>query len=1079
MSKQVFALLVGINDYPAGVPKLSGCLNDIDHFASFLRQAVGGNGLALEVLKDADATRDNIVAQFRSHLGRARAGDVAVFQYCGHGAQSASASAFREFYPNGLDEGLVCFDSRLPGRHDLADKELAVLIGELARNDAHVAFILDACHSGSATRSVDAFAGLRSRMTVGVAAERPLDSYLDGHYARLRAKGQGLSIPSARHILLAACERTQEAKESPLDQRGVFTSTLLEVLEKSAGSLSYADLFVRCRAAVRKRAADQDPQFEPVGHFDAWSGFLGSAGALAGPRYSVHFDQGAWKIDAGAIHGLPDQPDQPVGVILYDENDASRSAGTAHTVEVGAQQSFLALDFDSATEARYRAAVTSLPVAPLLLHVTAEAPVRAQMEEALQRDHALGAAFTEEAGAARYGLTVQGETLSLVQRESGLLIQSAPLDPRQPGRAAEALRPAIKQVAQWERLLALRNRASDIDAASIDFVCSEPAEGGAKFVHPSNQVTLESVQQRGGQWSEIKAKLEVRNRSGRTLHILLAYFSPAYGVQVLRNDPIESGEAWVTLYGDDPSHAFRLVEGRETEETIDRFQLIASTERIDGFLLEQADLELGATVAATRALGSIQAKKKTRSQDWMTKSLRVRVCPRLNQLGKKPWASDNGAVVIRGHSKLKANVSVGAARPATRAAGEGAPFIDAFERIGLSVASFGATRGAEQSVLELSGIDNAQALAEEPLQIELNLPLGADEGLLPFVYDGRHVLLGGDVSKDDEGRTLVSIDHLPEMPSDRRSLGGSLKLYFFKTYLKQTNVNRLRWVEPLADGGFAQRDDGLATKVAAAKRVLLLVHGIIGDTEGMAAGVRAGALDQRFDLVLTYDYENLSTPIEETARALKAQLAEAGLYERDDKHLTLLVHSMGGLVSRWFIEREGGSALVDHLVMCGTPNNGSPFGKVDDARKILNVLTGLAANYLPALIPFSAPILFVLNRSKKVTPTLMQMDPGSEFIRTLNASADPGIAYTILAGDVGAYREPTDELFAKLVAKLGQSFVFDALFGNKANDIAVSVDSILRVGERSHAPKTTQVACHHLNYFVSAAGQQALKTVAW
>ena len=176
MSKQVFALLVGINDYPAGVSKLSGCLNDIDHFAGYLRQAVGGKGLALEVLKDADATRDNIVAQFRKHLGRARAGDVAVFHYCGHGAQSASASAFHEFYPNGLDEGLVCFDSRMPGRHDLADKELAVLIAELARNDAHVAFILDACHSGSATRSADAFAGLRSRMTAGVAAERPLES---------------------------------------------------------------------------------------------------------------------------------------------------------------------------------------------------------------------------------------------------------------------------------------------------------------------------------------------------------------------------------------------------------------------------------------------------------------------------------------------------------------------------------------------------------------------------------------------------------------------------------------------------------------------------------------------------------------------------------------------------------------------------------------------------------------------------------------------------------------------------------------------------------------------------------------
>jgi triacylglycerol esterase/lipase EstA (alpha/beta hydrolase family) len=92
-------------------------------------------------------------------------------------------------------------------------------------------------------------------------------------------------------------------------------------------------------------------------------------------------------------------------------------------------------------------------------------------------------------------------------------------------------------------------------------------------------------------------------------------------------------------------------------------------------------------------------------------------------------------------------------------------------------------------------------------------------------------------------------------------------------------------------------------------------------------GAKACSLDRQFDLVLAYDYENLSTPIEQTARTLKSQLAAAGLQQNDNKKLTLLVHSMGGLVSRWFIEREGGNKVVDHLVMCGTPNNGSPFGK--------------------------------------------------------------------------------------------------------------------------------------------------------
>ena len=314
--------------------------------------------------------------------------------------------------------------------------------------------------------------------------------------------------------------------------------------------------------------------------------------------------------------------------------------------------------------------------------------------------------------------------------------------------------------------------------------------------------------------------------------------------------------------------------------------------------------------------------------------------------------------------------------------------------------NFAGTRGDNESVLELTDIQNASALKDAPLEIELDVPLRDDEAVLPVVFDGQHAVLGGDVWKDDNGRTQISIDHLPVAPDQRRSLTGSLKMYFFKTYLKQS-VNQLRWVEYQADGSFTCHKSMVANKVAAAKNILLLVHGITGDTENMAKGVRAIGLDGRFDLVLTYDYENLATPIPQTAQALKADLAAAGLQAGDDKSLTLLVHSMGGLVSRWFIEREGGNTVVDHLVMCGTPNNGSPLGRIEEARKILNVLASLAMTYLPALIPFQASALLLLNRSKKLTPTLEQMHPSSEFITTLNSSPDPGIRYTVLAGDVG------------------------------------------------------------------------------
>ncbi|HPU15029.1 MAG TPA: hypothetical protein PK808_03010, partial [Polymorphobacter sp.] len=142
--------------------------------------------------------------------------------------------------------------------------------------------------------------------------------------------------------------------------------------------------------------------------------------------------------------------------------------------------------------------------------------------------------------------------------------------------------------------------------------------------------------------------------------------------------------------------------------------------------------------------------------------------------------------------------------------------------------------------------------------------------------------------------------------------------------------------------------------------------------------------------------------------------------------------------------------------------------------------TGLAMNYVPAAIPVASAVMLLLNRSAKVTPALEQMNPDSDFIKTLNASPDPGVRTTILAGNVDDYQEPSDAFFAKMIAKVGQNDVFEMLFAQKPNDIAVGVDSILGVGAgRATPPVRTSIACHHLNYFISANGQKALGNVAW
>jgi hypothetical protein len=159
--------------------------------------------------------------------------------------------------------------------------------------------------------------------------------------------------------------------------------------------------------------------------------------------------------------------------------------------------------------------------------------------------------------------------------------------------------------------------------------------------------------------------------------------------------------------------------------------------------------------------------------------------------------------------------------------------------------------------------------------------------------------------------------------------------------------------------------------------------------------------------------------------------------------------------------------------MCGTPNRGSPFGHVGDARRLIGLLTSVALNYVPAAAPFGSAILFLLNRSKKLTPTLEQMNPASAFISRLNADAEPPIPYTVLAGDIDAFEAGDDGLFARLLTKVGKGFAFETLFGTAHHDVAVRVDSIRDV---SHATNI-DVPCHHLNYFTSEAGLQALATL--
>ncbi len=980
----------------------------------------------------------------------------------------------------------MCYDSREPGGFDLADKELAVLLAELARNEPHLAVILDCCHSGSATRSADDFTQGKCRQTHEVFKERPLESYLDGYYSELLKRGASLEIPASRHILLAACQRIQKAWEGK-DHSGVFTTTLLEALGNSGPDISYADLFVRCRATVHKRADNQDPQFETYRGFNAYSGFLGGQASQAARRYSVYFENSGWRVDCGALHGLPSDPDKNVELALYPESDRTHLAGHAATTQVGPQKSELKLlDIAADKSTRYQAEITSLPVPPLAIYLEGDAQGTESLQKFLagSEDRSLGISFSTDAPeGARYTLSAENDCYLLKLRETGKLIQGAKGYTK---AAADYMFAILKRVAAWERAVVLQNHSTRMNSEDVSFKFCEVLDDDQQHEYPGSEITLDIGRERDD-WKVVRGTLKANNRTQQTLHLLLLHFTEVYGFKPLYNEPVEPTKSDFTITLNGNAVFILSLEENEGDQAIHTFKLIVSTEKVDEFLLEQEPLKLGEIVTPENAPRGLSfSPRKFHENEWFTRDLHVKLVRQLDRVSVKDTSLANHKITIKGHPTLKAGISLSPAKSATRGVGDGADIHRALERQGMELLNFSGTRGENESVLELTDIQNPEALEQDPLEIELDVDLAEGEFILPLAFDGEHILLTGDPSRDDEGRTHISIRHIPEIPDNRRSLGRALKLYFFKTYLKQENVNQLCWVEYKPDGSFERHRSGVAEKVAAANNVVLLIHGIIGNTDSIVQGLRLAkdadgkSVDQKFDLVLTYDYENLSTPISETAVKLKEQLAAAGLRENDDKRLTLLVHSMGGLVSRWFIEREGGNKVVDHLVMFGTPNVGSPFGQVDSARQLSSLLTALAINTFPIFTPFGAALVYLLNRSSKLTPTLEQMNPTSEFIKTLNTSPDPGVPYTIVAGDIRDYHESADQLIARLIAKVGRGILFDLLYQNAGHDIAVQDDSIRGIADdRSPAPKKSNVICHHLNYFVSEAGLRAMAEVEW
>ena len=110
MTRNVYALLVGINDYApeSGVRGLQGCVRDIQTAQVHLQDRIPSEQLHLVSLFNEQATRQAVINVFKDHLCLAGKDDTVLFYYAGHGSQEDAPEECWTIEPDRLNETLVC-----------------------------------------------------------------------------------------------------------------------------------------------------------------------------------------------------------------------------------------------------------------------------------------------------------------------------------------------------------------------------------------------------------------------------------------------------------------------------------------------------------------------------------------------------------------------------------------------------------------------------------------------------------------------------------------------------------------------------------------------------------------------------------------------------------------------------------------------------------------------------------------------------------------------------------------------------------------------------------------------------------
>ena len=234
------ALCVGINNYPFKFRDLRGCINDANAWSELLISTFGFPSNKVTLLTDQQATKKNIMQGLRQLIRNAKAGDVLVYTFSGHGTYIADKDGDEE----GFDEAQCpYFESPYDSAADLIlDDELRQLF-KTVPSSVHLTVISDSCHSGSVSLAPDLSDDLvRPRFLNPEVLGLPS---LENMQQSLKTKFDlFIAQKMMKEVLLSGCKDDQYSYDAWMGDKfhGVFSYHAIRLIKERGFTLSYKEL---------------------------------------------------------------------------------------------------------------------------------------------------------------------------------------------------------------------------------------------------------------------------------------------------------------------------------------------------------------------------------------------------------------------------------------------------------------------------------------------------------------------------------------------------------------------------------------------------------------------------------------------------------------------------------------------------------------------------------------------------------------------------------------------------------------------------------------------------------------------